>query len=166
MLLRPARAQDALAVAGVHVRAWQAGYRGLLPDAYLDGLRAEDRARRYTFDATAPDRPQTIVVEVDDAIVGFATTAPAQDVPGAGELAALHVDPTAWRRGIGAALIAAARARLFDLGFGSAVLWLLVGNSRAARFYEADGWLVAGAPRTAEVWGAQVVEVRYQRALP
>ena len=27
-------------VARVHVRSWQAGYRGLLPDAYLDGLRA------------------------------------------------------------------------------------------------------------------------------
>jgi GNAT superfamily N-acetyltransferase len=37
-------------VACVHVRSWQAAYRGLLPDEYLDGLRAEDRANRYTFD--------------------------------------------------------------------------------------------------------------------
>ena len=46
MLLRPAEPQDAMGVARVHVRSWQAGYRGLLPDAYLDGLRAEDRARQ------------------------------------------------------------------------------------------------------------------------
>ena len=32
-----------MAVARVHVRSWQVGYRGLLPDAYLDGLRAEER---------------------------------------------------------------------------------------------------------------------------
>ena len=76
MLLRPARPEDALAVAGIQVRAWQTGYRGLLADAYLDGLRAEDRARRYTFDATGPDRPHTIVAELDGAIAGFATTAP------------------------------------------------------------------------------------------
>lgn len=165
MLLRPARPQDALAVAGVHVRAWQVGYRGLLPDAYLDGLRAEDRARRYTLGSTDRDRPQTIVAEVGDAILGFATTVPAEEVAGAGELSALHVDPTAWSRGIGTALIAAARAHLVELGFGTAVLWLLAGNRRAERFYRADGWLADGARRTAEVWGAQVDEVRYCRAL-
>ena len=38
-----------MAVARVHVRSWQVGYRGLLPDAYLDGLRAEERAERYNF---------------------------------------------------------------------------------------------------------------------
>ncbi len=49
MLLRPAEPADAMAVARVHVRSWQAAYRGLLPDAYLDGLRPEDRAARYDF---------------------------------------------------------------------------------------------------------------------
>jgi hypothetical protein len=36
-------------VARAHVRSWQAGYRGLLqvlPDAYLDGLRPEERPAR------------------------------------------------------------------------------------------------------------------------
>ena len=31
VILRPATADDALAVAGVHVRSWQTAYRGLLP---------------------------------------------------------------------------------------------------------------------------------------
>lgn len=168
MLLRPARPDDAPAVAGVHVRAWQAGYRGILPDDYLDGLRAEDRASRYTFGATDPDRPQTIVAEIDGAICGFATTAPApaDDAPGAGELCALHVDPTAWRRGIGTALLTAARARLVDLGFPTAVLWVLAGNDRAARLYVADGWHLDGAPRSTEIWGVQIDAIRYARALP
>ena len=166
MVLRPARPADALAVAGIHVRAWQTGYRGLVPDGYLDGLRAEDRARRYTFELTDLDRPQTLVAELDGAIVGFATTAPAQDEPGAGELAALHVDPAAWRRGIGSALIAAARTRLVERGFASAVLWLLAGNRRAEAFYLADGWVAEGEPRGAEVWGTHVEEIRFRRALP
>jgi len=160
MVLRPARPADALAVAGIHVRAWQTGYRGLVPDGYLDGLRAEDRARRYTFELTDLDRPQTLVAELDGAIVGFATTAPAQDEPGAGELAALHVDPAAWRRGIGSALIAAARTRLVERGFASAVLWLLAGNRRAEAF------VAEGEPRGAEVWGTHVEEIRFRRALP
>jgi hypothetical protein len=36
-------------VALVHVRAWQVGYRNLLPDEYLDGLWPEERARRYAL---------------------------------------------------------------------------------------------------------------------
>jgi hypothetical protein len=57
----------------VHVRAWQVAYRGLLPDEYLDGLRAEDRAGRYTFGSADPGVPSTIVAVVDGVIRGFAT---------------------------------------------------------------------------------------------
>ncbi len=166
---RPARPDDADAVARIHVRTWRSAYRGLLPDEYLDSLRAEERARRYTFGSVDPRQPATIVaVDDDGAILGFATTAPARDADraGAGELAALHVDPDAWGRGIGRALVVAARAQLVEQGFDAAILWVLVGNARAQGFYHADGWLPDGARRTEEVWGANVDEVRYSRRLP
>ena len=57
MFLRPAEPSDASAVALVHVRAWQTGYRNLLPDEYLDGLRPEERARRYNFASPDPLQP-------------------------------------------------------------------------------------------------------------
>lgn len=49
MQLRWAEPADAMAVAQIHVRAWQVAYRGLMPAAYLDALVPEDRAKRYTF---------------------------------------------------------------------------------------------------------------------
>jgi len=61
MLLRPAEPADAMGVARVHVRSWQAAYRGLLPDAYLDGLRAEDRAQRYRFASEDVRDPATVL---------------------------------------------------------------------------------------------------------
>ncbi len=75
-------------------------------------------------------------------IHGFATTAPSRepDLPGHGELCALYVDPDQWGRGIGIALVSAARANLFALGFRNAVLWVLEGNVRAERFYRIDQW--------------------------
>ena len=42
--VRHARAGDAPDLGLVHVRAWQAAYRGQMPDDYLDGLRPEERA--------------------------------------------------------------------------------------------------------------------------
>jgi len=167
VLLRPARPADAMEVAHVHVRSWQAAYRGLLPDDVLDGLRPEDRAARYTFGSTDPAQPATLVAVVGGAIRGFATTMPTADeeVPDAGQLGALYVDPICWGDGVGRALIEAVRGRLVGAGFGHAVLWVLLGNRRAIRFYERDGWRADGSVRQEVVWGVPVDEVRYRRRL-
>lgn len=156
-----------MAVARVHVRSWPVGYRGLLPDAYLDQLRPEDRAEKYNFASSDPGEPQTVVAIEGGGIQGFATTAPSRDpdLQQHGELCALYVDPEYWGRGMGLALVSAARAGLFKLGFHQAFLWVLAGNARAERFYRGDGWAADGVRRTDSMWGVTVDEVRYRRAL-
>jgi GNAT superfamily N-acetyltransferase len=169
MVLRTAQPADAAAVATVHVRSWQVGYRGLLPDEYLDGLRSEDRAERYTFDEPGrAEDPETIVAVERGTVRGFATIGSCgdDDRPGAGQLLALYVDPVRWSRGIGRALIQEARTRLGLQGFGEASLWVLAGNERADRFYRLDGWAPDGSRRLDEVWGLTLDEVRYCRSLP
>lgn len=171
MQIRLATPTDAPAVARVHVRAWQVAYRGLLPDAHLDALRPEERAARYTFDDPDPRRPRTVVAVGDGAageILGFATTGPARDQAqvGRGELMALNVDPAHWNKGVGRALIAAAREHLARSGYREAELWVLDGNQRAYRFYAADGWAPDGSKRTETVWGVRLTDLRYTRRLP
>ncbi len=167
MLIRLAEPEDAIAVARVHVRSWQAAYRGLLPDDYLDKLRPEDRAEKYDFASQDPMEPRTIVATENGAIYGFATTAPARDadLPGYGELCALYVAPEYWGWGTGLALVSAARSHLAGMGFRHALLWVLVGNVRAERFYRSDRWAADGHRRTDVVWGVTVNEIRYQREL-
>jgi GNAT superfamily N-acetyltransferase len=153
-----------MSVARVHVRSWQVGYRHLLPAEYLAALAPEDRAKRYTFGSSDPNQPSTIVAVEHDAICGFATTLPAgrEDLPGCGLLGALYVDPDHWSRGIGRALLHAARARLVKLGCDQAILWVLAGNTRAQRFYEQNGWVSDGQQRQEVVWGIAVEDVRYR----
>jgi GNAT superfamily N-acetyltransferase len=167
MLLRPAQPDDAMAVARVHVRSWQVAYRTLMPQRYLDQLRPEDRAAHYDFVTGDPQKPHTIVAVESESVLGFATTMPArvEDLNGYGELAALYVDPEHWGRGIGLALVQAARAHLVEAGFLKAMLWVLVGNTRADRFYQKDKWLPDGTRRADTIWGVQVDELRYIREL-
>lgn len=167
MIIRPAVPADALAVALAHVRAWQAGYRGLMPEEYLKGLRPEDRAQRYDFAAVDPARPRTLVAVEADTILGFATIAPARDPDAVdrGELCALYVEPDCWGRGIGKTLAVAAREALHELGFRQAVLWVIEGNARAMRFYRADGWVPDGSRRAQQVWSISVDTVRFSRSL-
>jgi GNAT superfamily N-acetyltransferase len=167
LTLRPATPADALAVATVHVRSWQAGYRGLLADEYLESLRAEDRAKHYTFGSGDPNVPSTVVAELHGRICGFASIAASRDLAAdTGELLALYVDPDAWSTGAGRALLQNARARMHARGFASAVLWILDGNARAKRFYEIDGWVAEGVARTVTLWGIEILEHRFRRQLP
>lgn len=167
MHVRTAIPSDALAVARVHVRSWQAAYRSLLPEEYLARLRPEDRAERYDFASTDPASPKTILAVEDDAVLGFATTSPSRDrdLSAYGELCALYVDPDHWGRGVGLTLVIEARRCLFRQGFSDALLWMMAGNRRADRFYHNDKWLADGTCRKESVWNVSVDEVRYQRHL-
>jgi len=167
MEIRAARPDDAAGVAEVHVRSWQAAYKGLLPDEYLDSLRAEERASRYDFLAADPMAPFTIVAVDRRVVRGFATVGASPDSPAreTGELMALYVDPDVWRTGIGRELIERARSALHERGFADAVLWVLDKNVRAEAFYERDGWRCAGTRRRQRVWGIDVDEIAYTRRL-
>jgi GNAT superfamily N-acetyltransferase len=162
--LRPATVADAGAMGRLHVRAWQAAYRGHMPDDYLDGLRAGERAAGWErFLGRGHERGAVLVAEQAGQVTGFANVGPAEDPAGAGELYAINVDPDAWGTGAGRALLEAAQAELARMGFAETVLWVLPANARARRFYEIAGWVCDGTERTMEVLGVVVPEVRYRR---
>jgi GNAT superfamily N-acetyltransferase len=167
VILRDARPTDALAVAGVHVRSWQAAYRGLFPDDFLDGLRAEDRAGRYTLGSEDPCDPHTVLALIGGSTVGFATVGPCrdEDAAGAGEVYAVYVDPAHWGSGVGRRLMDEAVGRLREHGFREGVLWVLDGNERAERFYRALGWEPDGASRLEDPWGILARVNRWRRRL-
>jgi hypothetical protein len=61
--------------------------------------------------------------------------------------------------------MAGARGRLREQGFAEAILWVLVGNERAERFYRGDGWAPDGAQGEERLGGRRTEEIRYRRAL-
>src|SRR4051812_33854255 len=91
---------DASAAGSIHVRAWQAAYRRLMPDEYLDGLDPGTRQREWTEQLSngPPEGAARLVVEDDDGEVGgICAIGPARDDDGAltgdGELYMINVDP-------------------------------------------------------------------------
>jgi ribosomal protein S18 acetylase RimI-like enzyme len=165
--VREAIPDDALAVAQMHVRSWQAGYRGLISQDYLDALRPEDRASRYAFGRMSLDGPFTLVAVDGAAICGQITTGKSRDTDAldAGEVWAIYVDPARWGVGVGRALMAAGSDQLRRAGYREALLWTLANNARARRFYERVGWQLDGAKRIDVIGDVAVDEVRYRRPL-
>jgi len=165
--LRRATVADAAAIGTMHVRAWQVGYRGIMPDAYLDGLQPAQREAmwRDTLSRDDPDR-QMLVLDRGGRVVGSAAFGPSRDEATTdGELYSLNVDPDEWGRGHGGRLLREVAAGLRDAGYREAVLFVVVENERARRLYESDGWTVDGGEATEEVLGVEVREVRYRRSL-
>jgi GNAT superfamily N-acetyltransferase len=107
------------------------------------------------------------VSEVGGQLVGHTTFGTSRDpdaAPEVGEVRSLFVRPSAWRAGVGRALMGAALEGLSELGFAHATVWSFAANERANAFYEAHGFVRDGTERREEVW-ADILEVRYRREL-
>ena len=112
-------------------------------------LAASPFQRHWLWPTSAPGVPApaatypTIVAEVDEQVVGFATLG--RPVDGVLELEDLFVDPDAQRRGIGRALVAGAGFRAVRAG---ATRIDVTANPDALAFYVAVGFVVVGEAET------------------
>jgi ribosomal protein S18 acetylase RimI-like enzyme len=166
--IREAGPQDAEAIAGIHVRSWQAAYRGLLTDDYLDGLSVGERLEQHRGALSTPGEHRTWVAEDGGRPVGFAVTGASQDADAderTGELYAVYLDPDLFGRGIGKQLSDHALDDLRARGFRTATLWVLETNEGARRFYEREGWAADGLRTTERVDCEMRPTVRYRTSL-
>ncbi len=158
---------DIDAVAGIHVRSWQHAYRGQIPDSVLDALDARERAARWLEWLDKPGRALQVAVR-EGRLVGFCSLIHSRDEgagDAVGELAALYVDPAFWRTGAGTALVAAAVAQAYAVGYRTLTLWVLPANDRARRFYERVGFAPDGETKFETRADYSLAEMRYRREL-
>jgi GNAT superfamily N-acetyltransferase len=167
LTVRRATAADARAIAEINVAGWQAAYRGLMPDAFLDLLSVDQRelAWRTRLDSASDAGDPAWVAELDSEPVGYLVGGPPRDrdaEPGAAEIYAVYVRPDVWRSGVGRRLMEVATAEWWRRGAASLLLWVLDGNARARSFYEALGWTADGSSKTYDMGGFTTLEVRYR----
>jgi GNAT superfamily N-acetyltransferase len=175
VVVRPAKIEDARAIATIRIQTWHAAYRGLIPDDVMDRFDIDRETERRTvhWDARHAD-PQSaeLIADVDGEQVGWAAVGPSRDAEtdGWGEVYALYALPAHWSTGVGHALLVEAERFLRSAGFRRAHLWYLDGNERAASFYRRHGWIDDGATKLDDrlVGGAEtppLVERRSVREL-
>lgn len=161
-LVRFATADDARAMASVHVQAWRSTYRGLMPDELLDAPGfVERREAFWTTVLTDPrfEAHTAAVAESAGEIVGIAMTGPSgeTDVDVERTLFVLYVLDTHHGSGAGDALLDTVLDRV-----ESAALWVADPNPRAQAFYRKYGFLEDGVHKVED----GVREVRMRRPLP
>jgi len=162
--VRHATAADADAIGRIQVETWTAAYAGLLPQDTIDAFDVSARQEMWREGLSRIPRPgsATFVALAGHEVVGFATVGGSRSEDDAGELYAIYVHPSRWGFGAGRALIERAEQSLRESGFRQALLWVLEGNERAERFYEAAGWERDGE-KVDDFQGATVTESRYRK---
>jgi GNAT superfamily N-acetyltransferase len=131
--IRPAADADMAAVADLWHEGWHDGHAGHVPE----GLTA---ARTLAaFHERTPSRVPDTAVAVDDdgSLLGFVMVV-------GDEVEQVFVAPAGRGTGLASELLAEAERRVAAGGHASAWLAVVVGNARARRFYERQGWSDAG----------------------
>jgi ribosomal protein S18 acetylase RimI-like enzyme len=145
--IRPARLQDARAIARIEVETWRTTYAGMLPDRVLLRMSAERQAgtwagfvRHRPGDVLVAEQRQVGAASGDIVVVGFGNCGPQRDslFGYAGEVYTLYIAPEAQGRGLGRLLLLGLFARLVQSGHRSALIWVVRANP-ARFFYERLG---------------------------
>ena len=153
---------DFAAIGNIYVKSWQAAYRGIVPQNYLDTLSGGWWAQRL-----AEGRYDDYVIMENGVYVGTSSTCAArdEDMAGYGEIISIYMLPEYFGKGFAAPLIKYVENALKEKGYENIYLWALEDNARARRFYEKQGFHTNGDTTTMEISGKVLAEVRYVKRL-
>lgn len=163
-LYRDATPDDTAAIARIQVDTWRTTYRGVVPDAMLDGMSYERSEANWRTGLENPQSKTCIKLACDENgdVFGFAAAGPARPESHGfdGEIYALYVLQFAQQRGVGTGLVAAAAIELMARGIDNVLIWVLRDNPIGRGFYER-----IGGQRVAEheiaIGGVMLPEIGY-----
>jgi GNAT superfamily N-acetyltransferase len=163
-MFRQATLSDADAIASLHTESWRDAYRGILPDSYLDGQIADERANlwKFRFSSLDSDRFLVVLAESPEELVGFACVLLDEDPQWGACLDNLHVLPR-WRSlGLGRLLFGRVAQWVMSTEPGRPIhLWVFGANVGARRFYDAVGGEVVEQHSKEVLKGIKIPSVLY-----
>jgi ribosomal protein S18 acetylase RimI-like enzyme len=153
-------------MSAITVRGWQAAFRGLFPDDFLDAM--DPTSRESAFAERVTCRPSHhCAVAIDPEVVGFVGLGPPEaenlDPSRVHEIWGLYIEPERIGTGVGRIVMDHALDHLRSGSWDYAVLWTLRDVDRTCRFYEAAAWYRDGQEKVWEIpEGNPVTLVRYR----
>jgi GNAT superfamily N-acetyltransferase len=163
--IRKATVGDAREIAHIHVVAWQAAYRDIVPQSFLDALDVNSRAELWNTWLQHEDA-HIYVATVDERISGFIGGGKLREAIGESirefdaELYAIYLLPSVKGQGIGKLLIRELAKVLDARGFRRMAVWVLAENP-ACDFYEHLG-AQRIAQKQIQIGEANLLEAAYE----
>jgi GNAT superfamily N-acetyltransferase len=163
-IFRPATFADSPRVASLHTDSWRDAYRGIVPDVYLDGPIAEERANLWLarLASSDADRRHVLLAEGEEGLAAFVCVLLDEEPLWGACLDNLHVLPTLRGHGLGRQLFSRAAQWVMSKEPGWPMhLWVFEANYRARHFYEALGGEVVELRFKQTPAGVKIASLRY-----
>jgi|SRR5579859_3567510 len=162
-ITRKGTIDDADAIGRLHALSWMTAYRGLLPDAYLDGNLEEERLAHWQKKMRGLSSREFVVLSEDEkGLKGFICVIDEPFHQYTALIDNLHVRPDLKGLGLGGLLLDLAIGELRRMNLKGVYLWVIEGNTPAEHFYRSKGgremdtkWFELGGARIREksyVW--------------
>lgn len=124
-------------ITDLYIRSWRRAYKGLLNQAYLDGLSYEEKFKKWSEYIRKPGQGVFLAME-GEKMLGFVTFMPYHpyyQIENCFYLDSLHVEPECQGQGIGTALIERVLAEARKEGFPQMGICVVRGNETALNLY-------------------------------
>ena len=137
---------------------WNAAYKGLIADEYLENMN-EDKMAINWKESIKKEESMIYVYKDDNEILGVIRFGKAEDtsLKNVGEVLVLYIKPEEKRKGIGTKLFTFAKNELIKQGYKEMVIWCLKGNMQGINFYKKMGGKHIGE-REYEIRGIKIME--------
>lgn len=163
LTIRPARVEDAAAMARVHVDTWRTTYPGIVSAEHLANLSYERSEQRWREHLTNPGAQMDFTALTPSGeVVGIASGGPVREPLEHydGELYGLYIRQAWQGGGLGRRMLTVMAQHLAGRGFQSMILWVLKDNLAARGFYEKLGGRLSGEEGVS-IGGQQLLKVAY-----
>ncbi|MDQ8735873.1 GNAT family N-acetyltransferase [Paenibacillus sp. LHD-38] len=164
--IRWAKLEDARDLGLVHSESYRNAYKGVLPDEFLNQYTPISR-ERYFYNSLIQGTEHIAITLVNNKAVGCLMLKACSDndlQKFSGEISAIYLLQNFRAIGLGSQLLNWGLERLKDLGYSTAVLWVLKENKNAIMFYEKQGFMRDGTERII-LRGRELSQIRYQKEL-
>lgn len=162
--IRPATLTDAKQIAAVHITAWQAAYKDLLPAEILENLSLQQYTKnwqQYLIEGV-----KVWVIELKATIIGFASVCPSRDTDAdplsTAEISAMYIYPNYWQCGYGTQLLNTVIQAMQQMNFKEITLWVLETNYFARSFYEKIGFKTTANLKKIDIGGTAQQVIQYK----
>jgi len=164
LTFQKATGEDADEYTKCHTLCWQAAYKGIVSDDFLEGLTAryDERVENFRNCLTTSDSKNYCVM-CDDEMIGFLVFGKSRDddKPDYGEINGIYLRKEYWDKGFGKKILEFAMEELKQMGYDNIIIWTLEANQRARQFYKKNGFVIDGTTKEVE-YGRNLKLVRYE----
>ena len=147
------------------IACWQASYRGIISDQYLNNMSIDDMTERNRL-ILSDDSYVCYCMEHNKKMIGRLVISKSrdEDKPDAGEIAAMYLIDAYWGKGYGRQMMDFSIRELKRIGYDEVFIWVLETNGRGRRFYERCGFAFDGTMKEISI-DKQHINMRYARSI-